>query len=380
MGPASESQHDGRHPRVILYGASVRAAAQSARRAGLAVHGIDLFGDTDARAACERFHRLNDALQLSAAVAQAQEAWAKAPVVRVGDMGDALDDEFPKSQTDFASSAGVDEWVTPQTDAPVEEQSARWLTKPRNGTGGLGIRWSDASGTDPAQGEHFRQRWIAGRAHGFSFLASEDRVDFLGACRAITKRIGDQPFIYGGSIGPVAIDASDRESLHRFAEGQAFSTGYRGLMNVDAILRPGRPPCVLEVNRRWSASMELIERSHACGSLSLIKAHLDAINGMPTMWPWNGSPDRRYANHERYVKRIVYSRHDGSICGYRLESLRRHDHLGGAVEFADLPQPDSPIGQGWPLMTVVMRAHARGHAGRDLRMAVRAAQQIVTTA
>ena len=45
--------------RLILHGASVRAAAQSAQAAGFAVFGIDLFGDTDALAACQKFKLLS---------------------------------------------------------------------------------------------------------------------------------------------------------------------------------------------------------------------------------------------------------------------------------------------------------------------------------
>ena len=40
---------------IVLLGASIRPAAQSARRAGLSVTGIDLFGDTDTVAACDRY-------------------------------------------------------------------------------------------------------------------------------------------------------------------------------------------------------------------------------------------------------------------------------------------------------------------------------------
>ncbi len=41
--------------RLILVGASVRAAAQSAARAGFQVTGIDLFGDIDTVAACQNY-------------------------------------------------------------------------------------------------------------------------------------------------------------------------------------------------------------------------------------------------------------------------------------------------------------------------------------
>ncbi len=44
--------------RVVLVGASIRAAAESAQRAGFLVTGVDLFGDTDTRAACDQFFQI----------------------------------------------------------------------------------------------------------------------------------------------------------------------------------------------------------------------------------------------------------------------------------------------------------------------------------
>ncbi len=45
---------------VVLIGASIRSAAQSAKRAGFRVLGIDHFGDIDTRQACQEFWILNE--------------------------------------------------------------------------------------------------------------------------------------------------------------------------------------------------------------------------------------------------------------------------------------------------------------------------------
>ena len=50
-------------PPLVLIGASVRAAAQSARRGGYRVIGIDLFGDTDTRELCDEFYLLSPGIQ-----------------------------------------------------------------------------------------------------------------------------------------------------------------------------------------------------------------------------------------------------------------------------------------------------------------------------
>ncbi|MDA9859004.1 hypothetical protein N9D23_12860, partial [Rubripirellula sp.] len=50
-------------PPLVLIGASVRAAAQSARRGGYRVIGIDLFGDTDTRELCDEFYLLSPEIQ-----------------------------------------------------------------------------------------------------------------------------------------------------------------------------------------------------------------------------------------------------------------------------------------------------------------------------
>ena len=55
---SGESEAETVRSPLILVGASVRAAAQSAQTAGFSVIGIDLFGDTDTLRACDRYHRL----------------------------------------------------------------------------------------------------------------------------------------------------------------------------------------------------------------------------------------------------------------------------------------------------------------------------------
>ncbi|MFG0261828.1 MAG: hypothetical protein ACF788_05505, partial [Novipirellula sp. JB048] len=78
---------------VTLVGASVRAAAESAARAGLRVIGVDAFGDRDARAACDHFVLLSGtgcpesalaAASLDLAAAGSIAAGSPPPRLRVG--------------------------------------------------------------------------------------------------------------------------------------------------------------------------------------------------------------------------------------------------------------------------------------------------------
>ena len=65
---------------VVLIGASIRSAAQSAKRAGFHVIGIDHFGDIDTREACAEFWILREVL----ADAHARQRFENLPIFMVG--------------------------------------------------------------------------------------------------------------------------------------------------------------------------------------------------------------------------------------------------------------------------------------------------------
>ncbi|MEM8669547.1 MAG: ATP-grasp domain-containing protein [Planctomycetota bacterium] len=256
-------------PSLVLVGASVRAAARSATRGGYRVIGVDAFGDTDTRELCDEFYLWTGDDEPIAEIMRIAE---RCPVIQVGDIMQAekLRRIFPRTENDagqwrifndLKDLCGDDCIRFPQTiSAKQPPNSGRWLRKRLDSCGGLGIRWAvgvetNRTGNDPSQ----LQRWIAGRTFGATLLSNGEQVRLLGVCRAVTHRGAENPFIYGGSIGPVKITSSIRGSIQRFADSIVKRRRLRGLFNVDFVLDAKGNLWMLEINPRWSASMELIE-------------------------------------------------------------------------------------------------------------------------
>jgi predicted ATP-grasp superfamily ATP-dependent carboligase len=446
---------------LILLGASVRAAAQSARRAGISVIGVDLFGDTDTIAACDRFVRLEAIGDLPGLLSSLPPA----PVMQVGgltgghglladgglfageglladaanrqrvlgpspQLGRKLGD--PRVLAEIARNSGLSFPCTIRTpchpaDTPRPESrqagiagqanatemplSLRWLRKDPHQSGGLGVRWAgegrnldeatpDASPrtSDPEQSEilsdyggsridEVRQQWIAGRSYGVSFLGDGESSWMLGICRSVFCRRGRLPFVYAGSTGPTAVGQRLAESFGQL--GQCLTDmGVRGLFGADVIVdRLGRG-WLLEINPRWTASSELVERSMQRRGMipanrSLISIARDAFFGS-----LKGSlgviDDAAGATEDRSVrfKRIVYARRDLRIDTAALAPLTSmYGHDRCSIELCDLPADGSQIRSGDPILTLIATVQqASDRVGsarwpRQLRWHVREIQQ-----
>ncbi|SMP48980.1 Predicted ATP-dependent carboligase, ATP-grasp superfamily [Neorhodopirellula lusitana] len=365
--------------RILVAGASVRWAAQSARRAGYSVSGIDLFGDTDTRAACDHFQLLDVTGDSPENAADQQiasfSAQTGAAVISVGglSLGPYLKGGHrPRSkdptwkrlqqfcrQTGFEFPETFSGFVDNKSHAIGQITWGRWLFKTIGSTGGLGVRFVDAATLvrDPhafaANG--IFQRYVPGRRYGVVALASDDGTEILGICRSLHQRLGDRPFVYAGSAGPIAIATESKPSdpstdipiqrLQRLAFRVAESENIRGLFNLDFVRDTQGRWWLLEVNARPSGSCEVIEQAAIRSGVlsdgqSLIQMHLNAINGNPRVIPWRSS-------HDTLVKRIVYSSH----AGYFVRPSERCD----SAQLMDVPSDGTPIQAGAPVATLLLR-------------------------
>jgi predicted ATP-grasp superfamily ATP-dependent carboligase len=116
-----------------------------------------------------------------------------------------------------------------------------------------------------------------------------------------------------------------------------------GLNGMDFVARDG-VPYPIEVNPRYSASMELVERAHG---VSMFQVHARACQG--TLPP---APTPAVLVHG---KAIVFARHDVILgdTGQWQEN----------PSFADIPHPGEVIRRGHPICTVF----AQGRDGRICR-------------
>jgi predicted ATP-grasp superfamily ATP-dependent carboligase len=70
--------------------------------------------------------------------------------------------------------------------------------------------------------------------------------------------LSDAPFAYCGSMGPVEIPAAATGRLRIAADALTAAAGLRGLFGVDFLL-DGRTPWIVEINPRYTASVEILE-------------------------------------------------------------------------------------------------------------------------
>jgi predicted ATP-grasp superfamily ATP-dependent carboligase len=279
--------------RVLITGISTRAAAASAAGAGFDVTSLDAFDDLDQhravrglslprdfgapfapRAAVRAAGSLTcDAVAYQApfenhptavaALARGRRLWGNAPAVlaRVRD---------PRLLTAELSARGFA--VAAVGDAMRPPAAGRWLLKPRASGGGRGVRaWR--RGTPVPRGHHLQER-IDGRSGSVVFVADGTRAVPLGLSWQLIgdAAFGADGFRYCGSVPCAVADAPHADEALALASAVTEAFGLVGVNGVDFVVRDGRPHAI-EVNPRWCASMELVERAHG---VSVFGAHAAA--------------------------------------------------------------------------------------------------------
>lgn len=186
------------------------------------------------------------------------------------------------------------------------DKNSVWLWKTSNKGGGLGVSKIQSEAEFAyffAENQtDFLQQFIPGAPYGATIIISANgRAEWVGACRLLpaSERLQnfdiqissnrgsvervvttyepreDFPFLFAGAVGPCQIATSIQTQLLRFAEECFRAFGIRGWFQVDFIVDDVGQGWVLEVNPRWSATMEIYERT--C-SMSLTAKHLEAWN------------------------------------------------------------------------------------------------------
>lgn len=360
---------------VVIVGASVRAAAHSALRAGLLPRGIDLFADADLTARCpaHRLHgRYPDAFVAALADAPLQpwlytgglenhprliETLARQRSLW-GNRGDVLAlARSPDRLSTLAAEVGLGSVTVLGTVPPA---GGRWLVKPRGGAGGFGIRgWTDGDVLDVQT--TYVQEYIEGVSASAVFVATADECRLLGMTWQLvgTPWLHAPPFRYCGSVGPMPLTAALIERLRHLGQRLAEGCGVRGLFGVDGLLRDGQFWPV-EVNPRYPASVEVLE--HATG-LHTLDLHRRAFVSGERLPP----TERRV---ECIVgKAILYAPGDGAFPAdgpWRddVDSCRSIDALPG---HADVPHPGERFEAGQPVLTVLAGAATEAECLEQLR-------------
>lgn len=366
---------------LLILGASVRAAAQSARRADYSVFAADLFADWDLRRCCPSRGVVDYPTGLAAVAETAppgpwmftggleNHAELVAEISRrrrlLGNPPDVLRAvRDPRRVKAVLQQAGL---AAPQLSlSPAAiPQDGSWLQKPLRGSGGAGIRPWCGGETDP---QHFFQEQIAGDTVAAVYVAAGDRAVLLGATRQLVGSdwTGARGFVYCGSLGPLTLSPRVHDQFIEI--GQVLTRHFRlvGLLGVDAVVSGDRV-WTIEINPRYTASVEVLERAlgwHA------VEWHLAAcLQGrLPAGIPASAS--------DCCGKAIVYARQDVSI-GPQLVRLALPECEKPWPDLADVPDPGTPIRAGRPITTVLSQADDEVSLSADLRRRVLAVENIV---
>jgi hypothetical protein len=345
---------------VLIVGVSTRALAESASRAGYSCLSVDAFGDLDQKSRVQNVGLSRDLGRpySAAAVVAIGRRSATASAAYVGNLenhpsavrrlalGRQLLGNTPATLVRARDPVAVAEVTrraggrVPLTLRPGETRHASegvpWLRKPRRGGGGSGVKeWKPGAPLSPHE---LVQERIEGMLASVAFVADGQRAALLGISRGLAgdPAFGARGHRYCGSVYPFSAEPALLERLSAIAGTVTEAFGLVGLNGIDFVLREGEP-YVLEINPRYSASMELIERG---GRLSVFEAHVAACGGaLPSL---DAAP-----LPEVLGKAVLYARRD-VVVGDTGRWLFRDD-------LRDVPFPGERVRRGHPVCTVFAR-------------------------
>lgn len=342
----------------MVAGISTRALAASAARAGYRVTAVDAFGDLDlrrdvavisGREGGAHFKPMTAAVAADHAIGRlacytsnfenypaAVERLAKGRIL-LGNPASVL--RRVRSPSLLMHTLGELGFAIPKTrsSAPSKRNvRGPWLLKPRRSGGGHGTRaWHQ---TAPIPRTHYLQQRLAGPPGSILFAADGNHAAVLGISRQLVgdAKLGARGFRYCGSLlGPPSILFPDQPKLAEVAERLASAVTrefeVRGLNGIDFIARAG-VPYPIEVNPRYSASMELLERAQA---LSIFQVHEQACRGtLP-----------KPSESELVLGKAVVFARKNVVMGDTRAWLED-------TSLADIPRPGERIQRGRPICTV----------------------------
>ena len=361
--------------RILIVGLSTRAIAESAVDGGYDVMTLDYFGDRDQRALVpnvalqrdfdlpfsaeallETSKRLDyDAVAYTSSLENHPEVVSELARGRrlLGNTPDVLN-----AVRDWATLRAVcdeEEIPHPTTLLPGEEGDAdetrRWLRKPTRGGGGHGVR--------PWEGERLDedavlQRMVIGRPASAAFVADGRRSVVIGLSEQLIGReeLGGEGYMWCGNILPLPTRSTSQldavlQTVERAAGRLTRRFGLRGVNGIDFVVADGPEdwprPILVEVNPRYTASMELADWAY---DLSAFDLHIRSFEGyLPRFSPREALRDARFR-----AKGIVYAKKDGTV-----PSTANWRHRGRR----DIPFSGEKIQAGHPICTVVASGETR---------------------
>lgn len=353
---------------LAILGASTRAAAFSARRAGVSIVAADLFADADLERQCpvtkvtrypEDFvewltHTACEGWLYTGALENYPALVDRLATIRPlwGNPGTVLRRvRDPLLLQQVFRNCG---FAFPETRATSRglPQDGTWLVKSYSANSGAGItRYRGNSG-------HYYQKWIEGRPMAALYIADSSQAQLLG----ITEQLVGTPwtsaaeFQYSGSRTTDDLSPKIHDELDRLGKTLAGQFQLVGLFGVD-FLQCGDKIWPVEVNPRYTAAVEVVERAHA---LSAIPLHLAACRGehLPVI-------PRKRIRH--FGKAILYARQTCSVSEHLGQQWLSQNSAALLPQIADIPTIGTCFTPGQPMLTVFAEAQSSERVWRQLQ-------------
>jgi predicted ATP-grasp superfamily ATP-dependent carboligase len=383
---SSCNEPDGGEPLLIL-GASARAAAMSARRAGFNPWAADLFADQDLQAICPTIrvegypHGLWAAFEFApsgpwmytGALENHPDLIDRLAAIRplYGISGESLRAvRNPERLSAVLRAAGFDSPHCSLVPDGIPTDGS-WLVKPLASAGGSRISpWRGRSdGFEPPCAGAACSRYFQERIDGLPASAVYVGTDGSALLLGITRQLVGLPwcaagtgtsdeFRYCGSIGPLELTATHAEQLEKLGPTLAASFDLRGLLGVDVILS-GDEVWPIEVNPRYTASTEILERIFAVNAIRLhVSAFDDDLPHPVSALPASSAFKLKRGDRGdlRAGKAILYAPSDLKITDEFVAwtGLQNLGHIWPSV--ADIPAPGTAIRRGQPIVTILAEA------------------------
>lgn len=345
---------------LLIIGASARSAAMSACRAGFSPWSIDQFGDADLcrlgptsvmqRYPCDALKLIRDKTDmpwiytggLENAPGLIDRLAARRPLLGNG----AAVVRRVRNPTLLKVALERGGFMMPSTsfdsrDVPLD---GSWIMKRRRSAGGLHVRrWNASSAAGGLPRGWYLQQVVKGVNLGALFVGTKDGARFLGATRSLVEHnVPLMPWLYGGSVGPEPLEVQIEQGFEQLGEILVREFGLVGLFGVDVILGDDRI-YVLEVNPRYTASVEVLERACEFNALSM---HVSACRGESVA---------RFESRRSIIvgKRIVYAQSALQVHSQMTEHWLQQNVDPLRPTIADIPQPGTNIEPGEPIATVI---------------------------
>lgn len=344
---------------LLIVGASVRAAAESAVQAGFQPFAIDLFNDLDLTRLADCRLSVNYPFDLPelanefppmpfvytgalenypdviAQISQRHHLFGNPPetILKIRD---------PFQLRDILSTASF-----PTTDLLPDHESPQdvenWLIKPIPSGHGMQIRSATNSTAKP--GEYY-QRSIVGTSIGALFLSNGESCQLIGTHQHRTATYADpaQPFLFCGAHAPFDLLNQTTTAIRNVGELLVRETGLKGLFGCDLMISDDIP-YLLEVNPRYTAAVELWE---AVLQRPLLGDHIIACKEKKLPVLTHAIPSSVVSKTIYYASRKTQVPPDFENCLSKTE----------AVRLVDLPHTGTRIERGHPVCTLLANVNS----------------------